>query len=72
MVKYEIQYTGKFDMLIYVFGTNNVVVLSHDCIYSNFSVVHIRNMILDPLIIECLCHLLPRFKELVAYNFIGF
>jgi len=31
MVNYEIQYTGKFDMLIYIFGTNSVVVLSPDC-----------------------------------------
>jgi len=28
----EIQYTGKFDMLTYFFGTNIVVVLSPDCI----------------------------------------
>ena len=28
----EIQYTGKFDMLTYFFGTNSVVVLSPDCI----------------------------------------
>jgi len=27
----EIQYTGKFDMLTYFFGTNSVVVLSPDC-----------------------------------------
>ena len=32
MVNYEIQYTGKFDMLTYFFGTNSVVVLSPDCI----------------------------------------
>ena len=31
MVNYEIQYTGKFDMLTYVFGTNSVLVLSPDC-----------------------------------------
>ena len=31
MVNYEIQYTGKFDMLTYLFGTNSVVVLSPDC-----------------------------------------
>jgi len=28
MVNYAIQYTGKFDMLTYFFGTNSVVVLS--------------------------------------------
>jgi len=27
----KIQYTGKFDMLTYFFGTNSVVVLSPDC-----------------------------------------
>jgi len=32
MVNYEIQYTGKFDMLTYFFGTNSDVVLSPDCI----------------------------------------
>jgi len=32
MVNYEIQYTGKFDMLTYFLGTNSVVVLSPDCI----------------------------------------
>ena len=32
MVNKKIQYTGKFDMLTYVFGTNSVVVLSPDCI----------------------------------------
>jgi len=31
MVNYEIQYTGKFDMLTFFFGTNSVVVLSPDC-----------------------------------------
>ena len=31
MVNYEIQFTGKFDMLTYFFGTNSVVVLSPDC-----------------------------------------
>jgi len=31
MVNYEIQYTGKFDMPTYFFGTNSVVVLSSDC-----------------------------------------
>ena len=36
MVNYEIQYTGKFDMLTYVFGTNSVVVLSPDCITCMF------------------------------------
>ena len=30
---YEIQYTGKFDILTYFFRTNSVVVLSPDCIY---------------------------------------
>ena len=33
MVNDKIQYTGKFDMLTYIFGTNSVVVLSPDCIY---------------------------------------
>jgi len=31
MMNFEIQYTGKFDMLTYVFRTNSVVVLSPDC-----------------------------------------
>ena len=40
MVNREIQYTGKFDMLTYYFGTNSVVVLSPDCIVSLVTVLY--------------------------------
>jgi len=67
MVNYEIQNTGKFDMLTYFCGTNSVVVLSPDCtlvfkcfvdttgILLNFELTKICILVLEHIIFQVCC-----------------